>query len=356
MTRRLLPLWILLALGLLLILLHLALPHLVRNFLNEKMADMGDYQGHVEDVDLVWWRGAYRVEGLLIEKKDKRVQAPLFKAPSIDIAISWNAILRHREIVGEVVFKQPHLNFVDGGDSGDSQSGEGVDWRDQLDALVPITLNEIRVVDGQLSFRNFSSDPQVHVYASDIQASLYNLTNTDDADGTRTATFEGTGKLFNQAPIEATARFDPFTDWEDFEVNLRVTGVPLKQLNDLSRAYGKFDFAGGTGDLVVEVEASNSQLDGYIKPLLRNVDIFDYEQDVANEDKGFFRGLWEAVVGGGQEVLKNQRKDQFATRVELSGTTKETDVSPFQAFVAILRNAFVEAFTARFERALDEEE
>ena len=241
-------------------------------------------------------------------KEGQAGASPLFKAPSIDIAISWDAILRHREIVGEVVFKQPHLNFVDGGDSGDSQSGEGVDWRDQLDALVPITLNEIRVVDGQLSFRNFSSDPQVHVYASDIQASLYNLTNTDDADGTRTATFEGTGKLFNQAPIEATARFDPFTDWEDFEVNLRVTGVPLKQLNDLSRAYGKFDFAGGTGDLVVEVEASNSQLDGYIKPLLRNVDIFDYEQDVANEDKGFFRGLWEAVVGGGQEVLKTSAR------------------------------------------------
>jgi len=330
MTRRLLPLWIVLALGLLLVLLHVALPHLARNYLNEKMADMGDYQGHVEDVDLAWWRGAYRVEGLLIEKKDKRVQAPLLEAPAIDIAISWDGILRHREIVGEVVFEQPHLNFVDGGESGNSQNGEGVDWRDQLDALVPITLNEIRVVDGQLSFRNFSSDPQVHVYASDIQASLYNLTNTDDADGTRTAAFEGTGKLFNQAP--------------------------LKQLNALSRAYAKFDFAGGTGDLVVEVQASDSQLDGYIKPLLRDVDIFDYEQDIKNEDKGFLRGLWEAVVGGGQEVLKNQRKDQFATRVELSGTTKDTDVSPFQAFVAILRNAFVEAFTARFERAMGEEE
>ncbi|MCX4198486.1 hypothetical protein OMR07_25790 [Methylobacterium organophilum] len=76
MTRRLLPLWILLALGLLLLLLHLALPHLVRNYLNDKMADMGDYQGHVEDVDLAWWRGAYRIEGLLIEKKDERVQDP----------------------------------------------------------------------------------------------------------------------------------------------------------------------------------------------------------------------------------------------------------------------------------------
>jgi len=104
------------------------------------------------------------------------------------------------------------------------------------------------------------------------------------------------------------------------------------------------------------VQATDSRLDGYIKPLLRNVDIFDYDQDVANEEKGFFRGLWEAVVGGGQEVLENQRKDQFATRVELSGTTHETDVSPFQAFIAILRNAFVEALSARFERSLGEDE
>ncbi|MBK3867687.1 DUF748 domain-containing protein [Pseudomonas stutzeri] len=355
MTRRLLPLWILLTLGLLLILLHFALPYLVRNYLNDKMADMGDYRGHVEDVDLAWWRGAYRIEGLLIEKKDRQVQAPLLTAPGIDIAISWNGILRHGAIVGEVVFEQPHLNFVDGGDSGESQSGGGVDWRDQLNALVPITLNEIRVVDGQLSFRNFSSDPQVHVYASDIQASLYNLTNTDDVDGSRTASFEGTGKLFDQSPIDATAHFDPFTDWEDFQVNLRVTDVPLKQLNDLSRAYANFDFAGGTGDLVIEVQADDSQLNGYIKPLLRNVDIFDYEQDIKDDDKGFFRGLWEALVGGGQEVLQNQRKDQFATRVELSGTTRETDVSPFQAFIAILRNGFVEAFTARFEAAQQED-
>ena len=64
-------------------------------------------------------------------------------------------------------------------------------------------------------------------------------------------------------------------------------------------------------------------------------------------------------MGGGRrrrrEVLKNQRKDQFATRVELSGTTRNGR-QPVRAFVAILRNAFVEAFTARFERALDEEE
>ena len=354
MKRRYLPFWLLAAVALLLLAVHLALPPYVRNYLNQRMADMGDYRGQVEDVDLAWWRGAYRVEGLLIEKKGKRVQAPLFKAPGIDIAISWRALWQDRAIVGEVEFEQPQLNFVDGGKGGESQRGEGVDWRDKLDELLPITLNELRVIDGQLSFRNFNADPQVHVYASDIDASLYNLTNTRDEDGRRVATFEGTGKLFNRDPIEASARFDPFTDWQDFELSLRTTGVALTQLNDFSQAYGKFDFAGGSADLVMEVEANDGKLDGYIKPLLHDVDVFDLEQDVENDDRGFFQALWEAVVGGGQEVLQNQRKDQVATRIELSGSTQSADMSPFQAFIAVLRNAFVEAFTPRFERSLDE--
>lgn len=355
-SRYRLPLWILLALAVLLITLHVALPHLVRNYLNEKMADMGEYQGHIEDVDLAWWRGAYRIDGLLIEKKSKQVQAPLLDAPLIDISVSWRELWRNQAVVAVVVFEQPKLNFVDGGERGESQTGEGVDWRDQLEALLPITLNEIRVVNGQLSFRNFTAEPPVHVYANAVDASLYNLTNSADAKGERVATFEGTAKLFNQAPMEARARFDPFTEWEDFQVSLRLTGVDLTKLNDFSNAYGSFDFAKGSGDLVLEVEANDSQLNGYIKPLLRNVEVFNFRQDIEAQDKGFFRGLWEAVVGGTEEVLQNQRKDQFATRIELSGSTRSADVSPFQAFIAILRNAFVEAFTARFERSLDQEE
>ncbi len=351
-TRYRLPLGILLSLALLLLVLHLALPYLVLNYLNGKLADMGDYRGHIEDVDLAWWRGAYRADDLIIEKKNERVQAPLFTANAIDIGLSWRALWKDQALVGEIVLEQPHLNFVDGNEEKDSQTGDGVDWRDRVNDLMPFTLNELRIVDGQVSFRNFQADPPVHVYANAINASLFNLTNTTDQEQGRVARFEGRAKLFNQAPIEATARFDPYTDWEDFQFSLRLTGLDLTKLNDFASAYGNFDFAAGTGDLVVEAEANNSQLDGYIKPLLRNVEVFNFEQDVENDDKGFFRGIWEAVVGGGEEVLQNQSKDQFATRVELSGSTKNADVSPFQAFVAILRNAFVEAFSARFERSL----
>ena len=353
--RQALPLWILLIIALLLLLLHLALPQLVRNYLNDTLADMGDYRGQVADVDLAWWRGAYQIEGLVIEKKAGGVPVPLLDAPLIDLAVSWRALWQDRAVVAEVEFVDPQLNFVDSTKPGQEQTGQGVDWRDRLEALLPITLNEVRIRNGRVSFRNFTSDPQVHVYADQVVGTFHNLTNSTDAEGRRVAEFVGEARFLEVAPMEANARFDPFTDWEDFELQLRVTDVPLVRLNDFSRAYGRFDFVEGSGDLVMEVEAEKSQLSGYIKPLLRNVEVFDWEQDIEAEDKGFLRGLWEAIVGGGQTLLKNQRKDQFATRVELSGTIRDRDVSPFQAFIAILRNAFVEAFTARFERALDEE-
>ena len=54
-------------------------------------------------------------------------------------------------------------------------------------------------------------------------------------------------------------------------------------------------------------------------------------------------------------MLKNQQRDQFATRVELSGNVHRQDISAFQAFLSILRNAFIEAFTTRFERPPPEE-
>lgn len=348
------PLQAVLILAALLLALHLLLPYLVRDYLNDKLADMGDYRGRISDVDLAWWRGAYRLDELLIVRKDQDMPVPFVNIASIDISISWRSLWDDRAIVAEVVFEQPQLNVVDGGDEGDdSQSGDGTDWREQLEKLVPITINELRLVDGRISFRNFESDPEVNVAVSDIQASFHNLTNVKGDDDTRVARFSGTGMLMEHAPVEAQAAFDPLKDFYDFDLRLRASDIELAELNDLTGAYGKFDFKAGRGDLVIEASAEKGQLDGYIKPLLREVEVFDWQQDVANEDKGILRSAWEALVGAGETVLKNQRRDQFATRVPLSGSLQDAETKPFQAFIAILRNGFVQAFDPRFEGSSD---
>lgn len=345
------PLWTLAGVVVLLVVLDIALPYLVRNYLNDKLADMGDYRGQVTDVDLALWRGAYRINGLQIVKVDGKVPVPFVKAPVIDLSVSWHSLWYDHAVVAQVQFIKPELNFVDGGTNKQaSQTGQGTDWRAQLGKLLPITLNEMRIADGKIAFHNFNSKPQVNLYATQVNASFYNLTNVVDVKGKRDARFDGKALFLGQAPLEATATFDPLSNFEDFEFRFRARDIELKRMNDFASAYGKFDFNAGTGDLVVEAQAEKGQLTGYIKPLLRNVEVFNWQQDVENKDKGIFRSIWEAVVGVSETVLKNQRKNQFATRVELSGNVHQQDISAFQAFLQILRNGFVQAFNARYEQ------
>ncbi|WP_268800068.1 DUF748 domain-containing protein [Pseudomonas huanghezhanensis] len=343
------PLWTVLGIVVLLVAVHIALPYVVRNYLNDKLADMGEYRGQITDVELALWRGAYKINGLNIVKADSKVPVPFVNIPVIDLAVSWHALWYDHAVVAEVAFIGPQLNFVDGGNKQASQTGQGTDWRAQLNKLLPITVNEVRVVDGKISFNNFTSTPKVKIEADKVNASLFNLTNVVDTAGNRDARFEGKALLLGNAPLESTATFDPFSNFEDFDFKLRATNIQLTQMNDFAAAYGKFDFKAGNGDIVIEAQANNGQLTGYVKPLLKDVDIFNWQQDVENQNKGFFRSVWEAVVGASETVLKNQSKNQFATRVDLSGSVHKQDISAFQAFLQILRNAFVQAFNTRYD-------
>ncbi|MBF8730626.1 MULTISPECIES: DUF748 domain-containing protein [Pseudomonas] len=334
----------------LLLALHLALPYLVRDYLNDRLADMGDYRGHITDVDLAWWRGAYQINELKIVKTTGKVPVPFLEAPLIDLSVSWRSLWYDHAVVAEVVFVHPELNFVDGGNKQNSQTGQGTDWRQQLEKLLPITLNEVRIENATLTFRNFNSKPPVDLKATQLDASIRNLTNVRDEKGRRDAHFDGTARLLGDARVESRATFDPFSDFDDFEFRLRATGIQLRRLNDFASAYGKFDFNAGHGDLVIEAQAEKGRLHGYIKPLLRDVDVFNWQQDVEDKDKGFFRSIWEALVGASETVLKNQPKNQFATRVELSGSVHQRNISAFEAFLQILRNGFIQAFNARYEQ------
>lgn len=345
------PLLSLSSLLVLLVLLHLSLPWLVRDYLNGKLADMGEYHGQITEVDLAWWRGAYTINGLTIVKTTGKVPVPLLEAPLIDLSVSWHSLWYDHAVVGEVTFLRPELNFVDGGSKQTSQTGQGTDWRQQLEKLLPITLNEVLIQEGTLTFRNFSSKPPVNLKATALNASIHNLTNVVDKEGRRDATFDGKALLLGDAAVESSATFDPLSNFEDFKFRLRATHIQLRRLNDFASAYGKFDFNAGHGDIVIEAEAKKGQLTGYIKPLLRDVEVFDWQQDVEDKDKGFFRSVWEALVGASETVLKNQQKNQFATKVELSGSVHQSDISAFEAFLQILRNGFIQAFNARYERS-----
>ena len=329
-----------------LVALRLALPDLARNYINDRLAAMGDYRGQVADVDIHLWRGAYAINGLEIVKTTGNVPVPFVRVDAIDFSVSWRALWQGA-IVAEAAIFGPELNFVDAPQASDSQSGEGTDWRMAMQDMVPIDINRIDIVDGRIHFRNFTSRPPVDLEVSEINGVITNLSNADRSKGSRVASISAEGLMLNQAATELYASLDPLGDMRDFDLRLRVTAIDLTRLNTLTEAYGRFDFQSGAGDFVMELEANDGQLQGYAKPLLDNVEILDLEEDA---EKGPLSAAWEALAAGAGWLFRNHPEDRLATQVEIRGNLVQQDISAWQAFVATLRNAFVEAYQANFER------
>lgn len=346
-TRRGL-LWVLVVVAALLA-LRAAMPYWVRDYLNARLQHMGAYTGRLADVDLHLWRGAYTIHALVIEKGTGKVPVPLLEAPSVELATSWRDLVRGR-VVAEVEFRQPRVSFVDGRSNQDGQSGRGVDWRAQLEKLVPIRLDEVRVVDGELVFRNFISEPPVDLRMLDLDATVFNLTNVRDGrGGGRVARLDAQARVLGQAPMEARAEFDPFDEARDFSMDLRIRQIDLRRINALARAYAKLDFASGQGDFVMELDAKDGRLRGYAKPLFTDLEILDWNQDVQQEGDNPLRLAWEALSGAVSDLFKNRPKDQLATRVDISGDIGNAQTSTLDAIFNVLRNAFVEAYGPQFD-------
>lgn len=339
--------WIV-AIVLLLLIVRACLPPLVRHYLNARMDRMGDYHGQIDDIDLHLWRGAYSIDGLKIVKVSGKVPVPLLDAHRTNISLSWLA-LSHGVLRGKVEFIDSSLNFVDGRGDADTQTGKGVDWRDKLRLLVPIRIEELTVRNGTVTFNNFVSSPRVDLKMTEVNGTVSNLTNVQRRAGQRVATLEVTAKVLGDAPLQAKASFDPLLRYGDFTYQLTVRHIQLVRANDLARAYAGIDFAGGEGDFTMELQAHDRQLDGYAKPLFHDLKIFSWKQDVEQDKKGPVKLAWEALAQGVTSIFKNHEKDQFATRVPISGRIDDRQVGTLQAIIGVLRNAFVKAYTPKLE-------
>lgn len=339
--------WLLLIIVLLLVSRAL-LPYVVKHYLNQRMDRMGDYHGQIADIDIHLWRGAYSVDDLKIVKVSGKVPVPLLDAPRTEIELSWLALTRGM-LRGKIAFFRPVVNFVDGSGEGDTQSGKGVDWRSKLKLLAPMRLDEVNVINGTVTFHNFVSSPRVDLKMTDVNGTASNLTNVERHGGSRVASMQATAKIFGQAPLETHAQFDPLQHQGDFKIDLQVSDVDLTRANQLARAYAGLDLASGRGDFTMQLEASHGQLNGYAKPLFHNLQIFSWKQDVEQDHKNPLQLAWEAAAQVATSVFKNHAKDQFATRIPISGRIDDKQLGTFDAAINVLHNTFVSAYTPQLE-------
>jgi len=323
------------------------LPWMVHDYVNRTLDRNPLYKGTIGKVQIHLWRGAYSIHEVKISKVTGNVPVPFFSAPRVDFALEWDA-LAHRRVVGRVLMQQPELNFVDAPSEGESQTGGGGAWLQMIRDLFPFRINRAIVADGSVHFRAFQTVKPVDVYLSHVDATIDNLGNIRDQTNPLVATVQARALAMEQARLDFKMTLDPFSYRPTFHFAMRLLGLDVTKINDLALAYGRFDFKRGWFDLVVEADAKEGQLAGYVKPLFRDLKVFSLTKDL--EGGNVIQAFWQALVGAVTSLLKNQPRDQFGTLIPFTGDLSRTTNADILATIGnMLRNAFVRAYLPRLE-------
>jgi Domain of Unknown Function (DUF748) len=211
---------------------------------------------------------------------------------------------------------------------------------------IEIKVDKLQVVKAKVGFVNQATRVPYRVFLSDANLDLANLSNHSSA-GTATARLQG--KFMGTGTALVTGHFRPEVSGPDFDLDVRIENVELTSMNDLLRAYGQFDVVDGLFSLYAELAVKNQTITGYMKPLFRNLDVYDPDQD---EHKGLVKKTYERVVGGVGKLLQNRPRDEVATKTEVRGRVDNPKASTIEVLGNLIQNAFFKAILPGFENEL----
>lgn len=344
---------ILLTIIVLLIAARIALPFVVLHYANKTLAEnIPGYTGHIDDVDLALYRGAYRIDDMTIEKVDNAVREPFLYVPGIDFSVEWNSIFKGA-ITGEVIVEQPEVVFSFGEGAAANQTGETVDWVTLVTDLMPITINHFAIQGGKATLKSIVAEPDVDIKVADVDFDLRNIRNVvEDAKALpspfeATANFPGYGGSFSMTGDAQLLKSIP-----DFNYDARLEDFQLVKANDLMKAYTGMDFEKGSAGIYSELAMADGHFTGYVKPLLTDVQIFSRGEG----DRSVGQFFKELFAEGAQELLENHRKDQIASRVPIKGSLDNPQTGVWTAIIAVLRNAYFNAFRPQLDETIEFED
>jgi hypothetical protein len=332
-----------------LIILRLILPYVVLYFANDRLTKVKGYYGHIEDIDLALIRGAYTIDEIYLDKKDtvSGEQTDFFKAKEIDLSIEWSALLKGG-IKGELVFESPLLIFTKDKIELKEVAEDTTDFRKLLKDFMPLQINRFEVNKGEIHYIDYTSKPKVDIYLKETYILASNLTNVSDKEILLPSTVKAHAEIY-EGIIDFNMKLNALAEQPTFDLNAELKNTNLVLLNDFLKAYGDFDVNKGTFGLYTEVSAKEGKFKGYVKPIIKDLDVVGIEDQKDN----FLRKLWESVVGTAGDIFKNHPKDQVATKVEMEGNFKNPDIRTLDAIWEVLRNAFIQALMPSIDNEIN---
>ncbi|SDD40609.1 DUF748 domain-containing protein [Williamwhitmania taraxaci] len=263
---------ILISIVTILLVVRFILPYVVLRYANKTLSTLDGYYGHVNDIDIHLYRGAYIIKDFYIDKIDSttKQQVPFISSTAIDLSVEWKSLF-HGRLVGELVFTNPVMRFTKGKAEPGAMQKDTNDFRTILNDFMPLKINNFKVNNGKIQFIDSTAQPKINIAITDIQVLAQNLSSVQDS-AQLPATVDAKATIY-KGNFDLKMKIDPLAADPTFDLNAELTNTNLPDLNDFFKAYGGFDVHAGSFGLYTEVASQKGKFVGYVKPIIKNLQV-----------------------------------------------------------------------------------
>ncbi len=345
----------LLVLGILVI-IRLFLPVIAKVIANRALRKMDGMRGLIRGISINFFRGAITVHKLTLAKLDQEsgIETLSVSVKQLSIQIPLHKLIR-KNFFGSLTITEPDILYASvlekikpkKNKKDESKAAIQISpLKTALQKMPPFALDVV-IHQGKVRYINHTAQPKIDTTVSDINIKLQHLSN-QEADTSQNSSVKASAVVYEGAFL-LEMQVKPMEDQLTFDMNMELKNANMVLLNNFFREYANMDVNQGTFGLLTEIVAKDGAFKGYLKPILKDIDIVGAE----DSDDSIFKKIWERVVASVFQLLENSKTDQITTRIPFEGRLDDPHLNVFAAIGGILKNAFVRAIRPSFENTFN---
>ncbi len=205
-----------------------------------------------------------------------------------------------------------------------------------------LKVDALKLTRSQLGFVNEGVSPSYRLFMADMSLTLKNLSNQADQGA---SDFQARGSFMGSGTTVVSGAFRSTATPADATVQLKLDDARLVDLNGMLRTHADVDVAAGLFSVYTEMTVKNGRVEGYIKPLIKNLKIYDRQKD---KGKPFGKRVKMHVLQFFAGLFKNHDSKAVATVIRISGSTHDPQTSEWEIIRKLIGNGLSRAILPGF--------
>ncbi len=300
---------ILIGVVVLLVVLRILLPIVILSRLNNYLATFSPiYAIHIEGLDIGFFTLSYTGHNTV--GTYKKNNTPFFTTKRVRTHISIGELLRGRILTNIVIEDGSFVltkALFNGAKQTKEESKEAA--KKAARAMFPLRIALVELRDCSFDFADFlSQETKTRWRVTDINAKVININPLPENPYT---SFFSEGKFLDVAPFKAVGKAKRLDDPMGLKMDFEMKGFKLTDSNPMMMHYVPFSWTQGMLDLYSEVKLENGNLEGYVKPFIKDAAILKGQKGFVSVKHFAF----EVVGAFANFMLKNADDKTVATKI-----------------------------------------